>query len=119
MSNVVEAALLHARVTSPAIGSTLLFPAPRDPDKAVSVYLASKWLLKAYRLAGLKREPGGLWHPFRRKWATERKSFPLRDVAAAGGWSSTETLLTCYQQPDPDTLRDVVNAGRSSQASRS
>lgn len=113
MSNVVEAALLHARVTSPAIGSTLLFPAPRNPDKAVSVYLASKWLLKAYRSAVLKREPGGLWHPFRRKWATERKSFPLRDVAAAGGWSSTETLLTCYQQPDPDTLREVVNASKS------
>ncbi len=28
----------------------------------------------------------------------------LKDVAAAGGWRDVQTLLTCYQQPDQDTL---------------
>ena len=33
----------------------------------------------------------------------------LKDVAAAGGWKDTETLLTCYQQPDADTLLAVMS----------
>ena len=40
---------------------------------------------------------GGLWHPDRQKWATERKRLSLKD-AKAGGLKDTETLLTCYQQ---------------------
>lgn len=37
------------------------------------------------------------------------KHHPLRDVAEAGGWKDTETLLTYYQQPDRETLLAVVN----------
>jgi len=48
----------------------------------------------------------------RRKWATERKYLPLKDVAAAGGWRDTETLLTSYQQPDDETLLAVMNEER-------
>src|SRR5207244_10849938 len=40
-------------------------------------------------------------------WARERKYLPLKDVAAAGGWRDTSTLLR-YQQPDEATLRAVV-----------
>jgi len=36
---------------------------------------------------------------------------PLKDVAAAGGWKCTETLLRCYQQPDERTMLDVVLGG--------
>ena len=50
--------------------------------------------------------------PYRRKWATERKHHSLKDVAAAGGWKDTETLLTCYQQPDAETLLAVMNEPR-------
>ena len=57
----------------------------------------------------MTKPDGGLWHCFRRKWPTERKGLPLRDVAAAGGWSDVQTLLTCYQQPDEETLREVVD----------
>lgn len=46
-----------------------------------------------------------MWHAFRRLWATERKTLPVRDVAAAGGWKDITTLIECYQQPDEDTLR--------------
>lgn len=45
-------------------------------------------------------------------WATERKDLPLKDVAAAGGWSDTSTLLQCYQQPDAETMRDVLDYER-------
>ena len=51
---------------------------------------------------------GSLWHCFRRKWATDRKHYPVVDVAAAGGWRDINTLLTCYQQPDADTMRSVM-----------
>lgn len=51
---------------------------------------------------------GGLRHPFRRKWPTERKHFSLTDVAAAGGWQNTATLLACYQQPTNDALLAVM-----------
>ncbi len=33
---------------------------------------------------------------------------PVKDVAAAGGWSDTATLLKSYQQSDEATLTQVV-----------
>ena len=53
-------------------------------------------------------ERGGLWHSLRRKWATERKRYPVKDVAAAGGWRDEGTLLKSYQQADAETVRQVV-----------
>jgi integrase len=55
---------------------------------------------------------GGLWHPYRRKWATERKHRSPTDVAAAGGWRDVDTLLRCYQQPDDESLLAVMSEGR-------
>ena len=49
-----------------------------------------------------------MWHSLRRKWATERKDYPVRDVAEAGGWRDLQTLLRSYQQADDETLRQVV-----------
>ena len=40
------------------------------------------------------------------------EALPVIDVAQAGGWSSTQTLLMCYQQPDPETLLAVVSESR-------
>jgi hypothetical protein len=37
---------------------------------------------------------------------------PVKDVAAAGRWTSVQTLLTCYQQPDVETLRGVMEEPR-------
>lgn len=94
-----------------ALGSragTCVFPAPKNPDASATRYLAAGWLRRAYRLAGVEKQRGSLWHAFRRKWATERKHYPVTDVAAAGGWRDINTLLTCYQHPDSDTMRAVV-----------
>ena len=46
-----------------------------------------KWLAVAEEQAEVAKLDGGRWHPYRRKWATERKHLPLKDVAAAGGSS--------------------------------
>src|SRR2546425_7098581 len=108
MPQQAERALLKFRAEHPAIGSALVFPMKNDQTRPVSRQLAADWLKRAYGYATTERRKGGLWHPFRRKWATERKDYPLRDLAAAGGWEDLPTALM-YQQPDEDTLRHVID----------
>jgi len=88
MPKEAERVLLEFRAKHRVIGSALVFPMRNDPNKPVSRHLAADWLKRAYRYAKLERPKGGLWHPFRRKFATERKFYPLRDVADAGGWKT-------------------------------
>jgi integrase len=85
-----------------------LFPGERRPEHPVDGSKIGKLLRQVYARAGLKPLRGGLWHPWRRKWATERKHMPLKDVAKAGGWKDPNTLLICYQQPDDETMTRVV-----------
>ena len=73
-----------------------------------------KWLTVAETAGKVPKLEGGLWHPYRRKWATARKGHSRKDVAAAGGWQDTETLLRCYQQPGNETLPVVMSEERSS-----
>ncbi|MCR4342235.1 MAG: hypothetical protein NUW01_20350 [Gemmatimonadaceae bacterium] len=39
-------------------------------------------------------------------------ALPLPDVAAAGGWKDTQTLLTCYQAADANTMLTVMSETR-------
>jgi integrase len=94
-----------------AVGG-LVFGADRNPDVPMDRHLFDKWLSVAERTAKVPKLDGGLWHPYRRKWATERKHHSLKDVAAAGGWKDTETLLRCYQAPDSETLLAVMSEER-------
>ena len=52
---------------------------------------------------------GGILHPYRRLWASERKHMPDIDVAAAGGWKDSRALKLSYQQADPATVLKVVS----------
>jgi integrase len=108
MSEAVSVALATARREQKTIGSTPVFPAPRNPTQVCGRHLLDGWLRKAYRLAGLISQPGGMWHTIRRKWATERKGYPVKDVAYAGGWRTERTMLSSYQQADAETVRQVV-----------
>lgn len=103
--------LVALRRARAAIGASLVFPHPKRSraGEPVTRHLASYWLTRAFELAGVPKPDGSLWHAFRRRWATTRKHLPLKDVAAAGGWHDLSTLLTCYQQPDEETLREVVD----------
>ena len=90
------------------VGEALLFPAPNDTTRPVSVQIATEWLRRAERLAKLEPLVGGAWHPFRRRWATERKHLSPKDVAAVGGWVDTTTLQKCYQVADEETMEKGV-----------
>jgi integrase len=60
------------------------------------------------RHAGLPHLKGGRFHPFRRKWATERKNLSLVDVMAAGGWRDAQTLHS-YQLATTDGMLEVMS----------
>jgi integrase len=106
MSDAVRVALMAVRRAQPSIGNTLVFSAPGDPSKPCSRYLLDSWLRRVHGLAGVADR--ALWHALRRKWVTERKGYPVRDVMAAGGWKDEATMVTSYQQADAETVRQVV-----------
>jgi integrase len=92
------------------LGDAPLFPSVERSDVPISRSLATKWLTKAESLAGLPKLLGGIYHPYRRLWATERQNLSDVLVAAGGGWKSTKTLKI-YQQPDAaGVLAAVLNA---------
>jgi len=108
MSDAVKEALSAARRAQQTIGNTPVFPAPRNPTRSSGRHLLDGWLRKAYTLAGLAPQEGAMWHALRRKWATERKGYPIKDVTFAGGWRTEPTVLSSYQQADAETVRQVV-----------
>ena len=91
----------------PASEDAPLFPSDENPSVAIRTDVASRWLLKAEARAGLPKIRGGIFHPYRRLWATERKHMPDVDVAAAGGWKDTRALKLSYQEAD---ARGVLRA---------
>lgn len=88
--------------------SGFLFPSPRSPSGHIPPDMLSQWLLDAEQRAKLPKLKGGLWHPYRRKWASERMHLPLKAVADAGGWKDITTLMKCYQHSDDNTLLRVI-----------
>lgn len=108
MAEPVKEALAAARRAQGAIGNMPVFPGPKNPQKPCNRHLFDDWLRKAYEMTKLPRERWTMWHSIRRKWATERKGHPERDVMAAGGWRNEEILLRSYQQPDAETVGRVV-----------
>ncbi len=107
-----RAAIDRILAERPGIGAAYLFQAIKNPAKPVAKETVSQWLLAAEKLAKVEKQSGGLWHPYRRKWATERKHLPDVDVAATGGWSDLSSLKTAYQQADPETMYQVVSEPR-------
>jgi hypothetical protein len=59
-------------------------------------------------LAKLPKLEGGCWHPYRRKWATERKHHPIQDVMHAGGWKTASVVQDIYQAADTATVYRVL-----------
>jgi integrase len=90
------------------VGDAVLVPAPENDAAFLGRRLATRWLLKAEKLAKLPKLDQGCWHPYRRLWAVERKDLPDVDTAAAGGWRDTRALKLSYQQADPATMLRVV-----------
>jgi integrase len=87
----------------------LIFPSTRDPNRPVTRHLAADWLKRAYRITGIEKEPGSLWHAFRRKWGHDRQDYPTLETMYAGGWKDFETFRRCYQYPDSATMQAVAD----------
>jgi hypothetical protein len=129
MSAPVRSAVLAALERNAAIGEAPLFTAPGRAGPWTR-YRARDLLEraeKAARRAALGRGDaeaaaslapleGSDFHAYRRAWATARKHLPLKDVASAGGWRSTDTLLRCYTQVDEATMFEVVSTTRKVRA---
>jgi integrase len=94
-----------------AVGG-LVFPTLLDPSRPIHEDSLSAWIEALADHAELPKLSGGVCHPFRRKWATERKHLPVKDVAAAGGWKDVGTLLTSYQQADRETMLAVMSESK-------
>ncbi len=104
--------LERARAERPAIGDAWMLPDPTDPTQPCSCHQLEHWWRRAERLAGLVHEPGRAFHALRRKFATELKHVPLKDLCALGGWKSPQTALTCYQKADEVTMREALASRR-------
>jgi integrase len=100
--------VLRAHLKQLPEDSEWLFPSEAKREQSVDRSTMDKRLRKAYKRVELETPDGGLWHAWRRKWATERKHMPLKDVAEAGGWRQPQTLIRCYQQSDAETFASVV-----------
>ncbi len=71
---------------------------------------ARTWLRRAEELAGLEPLDGSSWHAFRRGWAIRHMQFADVEVAKAGGWKTTDVLVTIYQQATDAGVRNVLMA---------
>jgi integrase len=111
MSGWALEVLADARREHPASGDAWVFPSPADPTRPCSRYLAKAWWKKAERRLGWKHTRQMGWHSLRRKFATEMKDLPLKDLCHLGGWKNHNTVLICYQQPDEERMREAL-AGR-------
>lgn len=109
MNQLAREALDRARKARPGIGGAWIFPAPQDPSKPIGYHVLKNWFVKAEEAAGLPHLKGGLWHPYRRGWATARKHISSKDAARAGGWRDEKTMQRCYVQADGATILAAVN----------
>lgn len=108
LTNDAKRVLEAAQRDSAAIGDAWVFPAPRDVSKPIPRHTLIKWWKVAERSAKLAPLKGRGYHSLRRKFATELKKAPLRDLAYLGGWKSPQTVVLVYQQPDEETMRQAL-----------
>jgi integrase len=108
ISPALHAALSVARKQSATIGDTWLIPSSRKADQPCPKGTLDKAFARAAEVAGVELPPRARWHGLRRKFATELKHVPLKDLCHLGGWKDAKTILTCYQQPDEDVMRRAL-----------
>ena len=113
LSAAAVAALEQWRREHPTVGAGWLLPAPGDLSQPCSVFLLGDWWRRAESLAGLPRVRGRGWHSLRRKFASELRHLPLRDLCDLGGWKEPQTVLKCYQQADEQSLAAGLRSRRA------
>jgi integrase len=96
---------------------TWLFPSPTDPGQSCTRDYVAKWWRAIADKGGLSHRKGLGFHSLRRKFATDLKDVPYRDLLELGGWRNLQTLVRCYQAaPTPQRQLDIL-LSRSQKAS--
>ncbi len=104
---------------NPRLGAGPVFRNIKRVEAPISKIAADHLLRTAEKKADLPKLERGLWHAYRRLWASERKRLPDVDTSKAGGWRDIATMRRSYQQPDPaTTLRVIENSPAESESSR-
>ena len=85
-TDAAMAALTEARKLNPGVGEAWVLPAPRDESCAVARDLMTRWWKRVEEAAGLDPVPWLGWHSLRRRFATDFKDIPLRELCDLGGW---------------------------------
>lgn len=99
-----------------------LFPSERHgrgkgmPGTSMSREAAEGLFTALEEAAQLAPLPGRGWHSFRRVFANELRAEPLKDVASAGGWKSTKTLVDVYLKASIPAMRDALKGRKRSVA---
>lgn len=70
--------------------------------------MVTDWLHEAENLEEIDRLERGAWHPFRCKWAIDRKGLPAVDVAQAGVWAHPDTVRLVHQKANAQTTRAAM-----------
>jgi integrase len=104
--------LRRSRKGRSTIGDGWLFPSPLDSSEPISRHLVRNWWQKLETASKLAREPGRGWHSLRRKFATELKHAPTKDLQALGGWKDRQTILACYQRSDAVSMKEALQTRR-------
>ncbi len=106
----LEAIFAEAKQSLGGDGDDPIFGQMHDRKKPLAADGIRKRLLEAEARAGQPKLKRGLWHPYRRKWASERRHLPVKDVMEAGGWDDYQTFLNCYTITTPATVAAVINS---------
>ncbi len=112
ISTTLHEALVAARQQSLGIGDAWVLPSKRHPDRACPKGTLDHLFSAVATKAKVTLPRGARWHSLRRKFATELKDIPLKDLCDLGGWKDAKTVLTCYQQPDEQRMREALLARR-------
>lgn len=91
-----------------AVGNGWLFPCANE-DAHWPREIFGELHARAEQHSGVPHLKGGRFHPYRRKWATERKHLPLVDVMGAGGWKDAQTYTTCYAHATAAGMLEVMS----------
>lgn len=100
--------LRSLKVKLAAVGDGWLFPCA-DNDEPWPREIFGELHDRAELHGGVPHLKGGRFHPYRRKWATERKHLPLVDVMGAGGWKDAQVYMTCYAQATEAGMLEVMS----------
>jgi len=107
----VVKALEGHRAQAAVIGQPWVFPA-RGCTQPTGLHTFVHWWNDVAEEAKLPPVRGRGFHSLRRKFATEMKHAPLKDLAYLGGWKSVQTVVNIYQRPDEVTMHRAFEARR-------